>query len=126
MSTELLSSPPPALRIAHHACFRRGRVPRCRRPPWLRAADLRYRESRPLLVQICTHTSVVNSQYQTTWDRAQLFTYTNLGSSPINFGTPGAIGQADIVVDDTAGFQSVWGHGGSLSKSLIVVISGMS
>ena len=55
-------------------------------------------------------------QYQTTWDRAQLFTYTNLGSNPINFGSPGPIGQADIVIDDTAGFQSVWGHGGSLSK----------
>ncbi|EIM84383.1 glycoside hydrolase [Stereum hirsutum FP-91666 SS1] len=54
--------------------------------------------------------------WQTTWDRTNL--YTNISpSSPINFGSPGAIGSADIEVDDTQTFQSVWGFGGSLTDS---------
>lgn len=54
-------------------------------------------------------------QWQTTWDRSKL--YTSLKpSSPINFGSPGAIGAADIDVDDTQTYQSVWGFGGSLSE----------
>ena len=59
-------------------------------------------------------------QYSTVWDRSKLFTYTNLGSNPINFGAKGAIGQADIVVDDTTGYQRMFGHGGGLSKSRIL------
>ena len=54
-------------------------------------------------------------QYTTTWDRKSLFTYTNLGPNPINFGKPGATGQADIVVNDNQGYQAIWGHGGALS-----------
>ena len=54
-------------------------------------------------------------QYTTTWDRKSLFTYTNLGPNPVNFGGVGAIGQADIVINDNQGYQSIWGHGGSLS-----------
>lgn len=54
-------------------------------------------------------------QYTTTWDRSSLFTYKNLGSSPINFVTPGAIGTADIVVNDAQVYQTMFGHGGSLS-----------
>ncbi|KJA25268.1 glycoside hydrolase family 30 protein [Hypholoma sublateritium FD-334 SS-4] len=37
--------------------------------------------------------------WQTTWDRSKLFT-SLAPSSPINFVTPGAIGSADIVVND--------------------------
>lgn len=37
-------------------------------------------------------------------------------SEPINFGSPSVIGSADIVVDDTQTYQSVWGYGGSLSE----------
>jgi hypothetical protein len=59
-------------------------------------------------------------KWQTVWDRSHL--YTDLKpSQPINFGTPGAIGQADIVVDDTSTFQSVWGYGGSLSLFLFIL-----
>lgn len=54
-------------------------------------------------------------QYSTTWDRSKLFTYDNLGSNPINFVNPGAIGDADIVVNDAQTFQSIWGHGAALS-----------
>ena len=52
------------------------------------------------------------------WDRSQLFTYTNLGSNPINFVTPGAIGQADIVVNDAEVYQTIVGHGATLSEQL--------
>ncbi|KAJ4481148.1 glucan endo-1,6-beta-glucosidase [Lentinula aciculospora] len=54
--------------------------------------------------------------WQTTWDRSGLFT-SLAPSTPINFVTPGAIGSADIVVDDTSVFQNVYGFGGSLSDS---------
>ena len=50
-----------------------------------------------------------------TWDRADLFTYTNLSPNPINFVSPGAIGEADIVITDTSTYQSIWGLGASLS-----------
>lgn len=62
-----------------------------------------------------THACV---QYTTTWDRKSLFAYTNLGSNPVNFGKPGATGQADIVINDNTGYQSIWGHGGALSMSV--------
>lgn len=50
--------------------------------------------------------------WQTTWDRNNLFT-SLAPSSPINFVTPGPIGRADIVVDDSAVFQPIVGFGGS-------------
>ncbi|KAF8890712.1 glycoside hydrolase superfamily [Infundibulicybe gibba] len=53
--------------------------------------------------------------WQTTWDRAELFTSLE-PKNPINFISPSVIGSADIDVDDTATFQSVWGFGGSLSE----------
>lgn len=56
-------------------------------------------------------------QWQTTWDRSQLFTYQKI-SPPINFTSPSGKGSADIVVNDGSTFQSVWGFGGSLSWSL--------
>ncbi|KAH8104653.1 glycoside hydrolase [Cristinia sonorae] len=55
--------------------------------------------------------------YSTTWDRSSLFTYTNLGSKPINFGSPGAAASADIVINDGQQFQPVYGFGGSLTDS---------
>jgi hypothetical protein len=54
-------------------------------------------------------------QWQTTWDRSKLFTSLK-PSTPINFGTPSVISSADVVVDDTQTFQSIWGFGGSLSE----------
>jgi hypothetical protein len=41
-------------------------------------------------------------QYETTWDRKSLFTYTNLGTAPINFVAKGEIGDANIVVNVSA------------------------
>ena len=55
------------------------------------------------------------TQWQTTWDRSKLLTYQNLSPNPINFVSPGAIGQADIVVRDTSVYQTVYGFGASLS-----------
>jgi hypothetical protein len=53
-------------------------------------------------------------QWQTTWDRSKLLT-SLAPSTPYNFGTPGAIGQADIIVDDSTIYQQIDGFGGSLS-----------
>ncbi|KAF7373313.1 Glucan endo-1,6-beta-glucosidase [Mycena sanguinolenta] len=49
-------------------------------------------------------------QWQTKWDRTKLFT-SLAPSTPINFVSPGVIGSADIDVDDSQTFQSVWGFG---------------
>lgn len=57
-------------------------------------------------------------QWATTWDRSSLLTYTNLSPNPINFGNPGAIGQADIVVNDQDLLQEIHGFGASLSTHL--------
>lgn len=75
-------------------------------------ASIRYRVQVGLFAEFS-----LSAQWSTTWDRSQLFTYTNLSPNPINFGSPGAIGQADIVVTDTSTYQSVWGFGASLSAS---------
>lgn len=63
--------------------------------------------------------NLIGFQWQTTWDREKLFTQwpTNDGL-PINFGTPGPAGSADIVVEDTQVFQSMDGFGATLSESL--------
>lgn len=60
-------------------------------------------------------------QWQTTWDRSKLFTSIK-PNPPIPFGSPSQIGQADIDIDDTSTFQSVWGFGGSLSLFLCFLI----
>ena len=74
------------------------------------AASIRYRVQVGLFAEFS-----LSAQWSTTWDRSKLFTYTNLSPNPINFGSPGAIGEADIVVTDTSTFQSIWGFGASLS-----------
>ncbi|KAI0052461.1 glycoside hydrolase family 30 protein [Auriscalpium vulgare] len=62
--------------------------------------------------------------WQTVWDRSKL--YTSLKpSEPVNFGSPGAIGAANIDVDDTATFQSVWGLGGGLTDSSAQVLNNL-
>jgi hypothetical protein len=55
-------------------------------------------------------------QWQTTWDRNILFTHFQPTPEPINFVTPGVIGSADIVIDDSSVYQTVYGFGASLSK----------
>ncbi|KAG1821411.1 glycoside hydrolase family 30 protein [Suillus variegatus] len=54
--------------------------------------------------------------WQTTWDRDMLFTYFK-PTDPINFVTPGAIGNADIVIHDSSVYQTVYGFGASLTDS---------
>ncbi|PIL22419.1 hypothetical protein GSI_15107 [Ganoderma sinense ZZ0214-1] len=63
--------------------------------------------------------------WATTWERSNLFTYTNLGSSPINFVTKGAIGDADIVVNDGSVLQSMAGFGATLTDSSAKLLSSM-
>ncbi|KAI9463484.1 glycoside hydrolase family 30 protein [Boletus coccyginus] len=55
--------------------------------------------------------------WQTTSDRKKLFTHFQPTPDPINFVTPGAIGSADIVVDDSAVYQTIYGFGASLTDS---------
>lgn len=55
-------------------------------------------------------------QWQTKWDRSNLFS--NISpSAAIDFVTPGTAANADIIVDDTSVYQSVYGFGGTLSTS---------
>ncbi|KAH9922871.1 glycoside hydrolase [Epithele typhae] len=63
--------------------------------------------------------------WATTWDRGSLFTYTNLSPNPINFASPGAIGDADIVITDTSTYQSVWGFGASLTDSSALILNNL-
>ncbi|KAH9889777.1 glycoside hydrolase [Cubamyces lactineus] len=63
--------------------------------------------------------------WATTWDRAQLFTYTNLSPNPINFVSPGAIGQADITIEETPLAQSMVGYGASLTDSSALILSNL-
>ncbi|KAL4065635.1 glycoside hydrolase family 30 protein [Scleroderma yunnanense] len=56
-------------------------------------------------------------QWQTTWDRQKLFTYFQPSPGPINFVPPGPIGSADIVINDSAEYQTIYGFGGSLTDS---------
>ena len=65
--------------------------------------------------RILSAESLHRRQWQTTWDQGHLLSDIS-PSTPINFTSPSVIGQADIVVDDSSTFQSVWGFGGSLSK----------
>ncbi|KAL5498371.1 hypothetical protein ACEPAH_2513 [Sanghuangporus vaninii] len=82
-----------------------------------------------LLVTLSAVRSVATQQiwdvWTTTWDRSSLLTYKNLGPNPINFVSPGATGSADIVVDDTSTFQSIWGVGGSLTDSSARLLSNL-
>jgi hypothetical protein len=49
-----------------------------------------------------------------------------MGSLPINFVTPGPIASADIVVNDSAVYQSVWGFGASLSACYFAILHKLS
>ncbi|KNZ71597.1 Endo-1,6-beta-D-glucanase, partial [Termitomyces sp. J132] len=62
--------------------------------------------------------------WQTKWDRTKLFTSLN-PSAPINFVTPGTIGDANIVVDDLTVYQSIAGFGASLTDSSALLLSNL-
>ncbi|KAI0821952.1 glycoside hydrolase [Trametes gibbosa] len=63
--------------------------------------------------------------WTTTWDRAQAFAYTNLSPNPINFGSPGAIGQADITINDETLAQSMVGFGATLTDSSALLLNNL-
>ncbi|KAJ7854644.1 glycoside hydrolase family 30 protein [Mycena leptocephala] len=62
--------------------------------------------------------------WQTTWDRAKLFT-SLAPSTAINFGTPGAAASADIVVTETTVYQTINGFGGTLTDSSALVLNNL-
>lgn len=61
-------------------------------------------------------------QWQTTWDRKMLLTYFQPDPGPINFVTPGPIGSADIVINDTALYQTIYGFGAALTDSSALLL----
>ncbi|KAL0952777.1 hypothetical protein HGRIS_007001 [Hohenbuehelia grisea] len=77
-----------------------------------------------LLTLHCAASQQIWDIWQTTWDRSKLLTSLK-PSQPINFHTPNVVGSADIVVDDTQTFQSVWGFGGSLTDSSALTLSNL-
>jgi hypothetical protein len=65
--------------------------------------------------------------WQTTWDRQKLLTSVGpnaQGIAPINFTTPGAIGSADIVVNDGTVYQPIDGFGATFSTFIDILILG--
>ncbi|KZP16591.1 glycoside hydrolase family 30 protein [Athelia psychrophila] len=62
--------------------------------------------------------------WATTWDRASLFSDVS-PASPINFVTPSAIGDADIVVDDSTVYQTMAGFGGTLTDGAALTLYNM-
>ncbi|KAH7929968.1 glycoside hydrolase family 30 protein [Leucogyrophana mollusca] len=60
---------------------------------------------------------------QTTWDRSHLLTYFQPTPDPINFVAPGPIGSADIVIDDSSVYQTVYGFGAALTDSSAGLLS---
>lgn len=63
--------------------------------------------------------------YSTTWNRSNLFNYTSLSPNPINFTSPGSIGDADIVVNDGTKYQDMFGFGASLTDSSALVLNNL-
>ncbi|CAK5275076.1 unnamed protein product [Mycena citricolor] len=87
------------------------------------------RLSLPVLATACLVLRQASSQqiydiWQTTWDRAGLFT-SLAPSNPINFGSPGSTGSADIVVTETQVYQSINGFGGSLTDSSALTLNNL-
>ncbi|KAI0333701.1 glycoside hydrolase [Cubamyces sp. BRFM 1775] len=63
--------------------------------------------------------------WATTWDRTQLFTYTNLSPNPVSFVSPSTAGQADIAVNDGAVFQDMAGFGATLTDSSALILNNL-
>ncbi|KAF7970961.1 hypothetical protein HWV62_22552 [Athelia sp. TMB] len=62
--------------------------------------------------------------WSTTWDRSTLFTDVSPATA-IDFVTPGAIGDADIVVDDSTVYQTMAGFGATLTDGAALTLSNM-
>lgn len=110
--TRLLCQNSPPSPHPHHEIFRPGSFHRpvasrrssadpghCKHP-----CDTNIRDR--LLTQI---------QWQTTWNRGSLFADVS-PTTAIDFTTPGTIGAADIVVDDSTIYQTMVGFGATLSN----------
>ncbi|KAK0238073.1 glucan endo-1,6-beta-glucosidase [Armillaria nabsnona] len=78
----------------------------------------------PLLLSTTVFCQQIWDIWQTTWDKSKLFT-SLAPYPPINFQSPGSIGSADIVVNDTTTYQSVWGFGGSLTDSSALILNNL-
>jgi len=63
--------------------------------------------------------------WQTTWDRDMLFTYFQPTPDPINFVTPGPAASADIQIDDSSVYQTIYGFGAALTDSSASLLSGL-
>ncbi|EJT98624.1 glycoside hydrolase [Dacryopinax primogenitus] len=61
--------------------------------------------------------------WETAYDQSVLFERQYPSDLPINFVTPGAIGAADIVVDDSTLYQPIDGFGGALTDSAAYILS---
>lgn len=66
----------------------------------------------------------IQDVWQTTWDRTNLFSNVS-PSTAVNFVTPGAIGDADIVITDSTVYQQMVGFGGSLTDSSASILAGL-
>ncbi|KAF8172956.1 glycoside hydrolase family 30 protein [Mycena galopus ATCC 62051] len=82
-----------------------------------------------LLVLVAAFARPIASQqiwdiWQTTWDRAKLFT-SLAPSNPINFVSPGAAASADIVVTETTVYQTINGFGGALTDSSALTLNNL-
>ncbi|TFK38651.1 glucan endo-1,6-beta-glucosidase [Crucibulum laeve] len=74
-----------------------------------------------LLFACGTYTQQIQEILQTTWDRSRLFSPAP-SSSPVYFGGRGAIGSADIVVNDEQVYQTIAGFGASLTDSSALML----
>ncbi|KZP28006.1 glycoside hydrolase family 30 protein [Athelia psychrophila] len=66
----------------------------------------------------------ISDIWSTTWDRSKLFADVS-PSKAISFTSPGSTGAANIVVDDSTTYQTVFGYGASLTDSSALVLSNM-
>ncbi|KAG6826979.1 hypothetical protein H0H92_013684 [Tricholoma furcatifolium] len=64
----------------------------------------------------------ISEIWETSWDQSKLLTSLPQ-SKPINFATPGPIGDADIVINDTTLYQSISGFGASLTDSSAFILT---
>lgn len=56
-------------------------------------------------------------KWSTTWNQSSLFSNVS-PINPIDFKTPGTIGNADVIVDESVVYQTMAGFGATLSKWL--------
>lgn len=75
-----------------------------------------------ILVNLCVGQTIWDI-WQTDWNRNHLFS--RLASNSISFTTPGAIGDANIVIDPNTQYQSMDGFGATLTDSSALILSNL-